>query len=131
MTTARTAVLAATVLLAAAPLAPALAQQGMGLIGHRVVEGTDRDTIAARGSAQYREIMICVDEAPVAFQDVVVRYKSGNSQNIRLRQRIAAGRCSRVVSLTGRDRDIANVDFTYSPAAAGAGVRPRVQLYAR
>lgn len=130
MTTARTAVMAATVLLAAAP-APARAQQGMGLIGHRVVEGADRDTIAARGSAQYREIMICVDEAPVAFQDVVVRYKSGGSQNIRLRQRIAAGRCSRVVSLTGRDRDIATLDFTYSPAAAGAGARPRVQLYAR
>lgn len=126
----RTAVLAATALLAAAPAAPALAQTGMGLIGHRVVEGADRDTIAARGSAQYREIMICVEGAPVAFQDVVVQYRNGGAQHIRLRQRIAAGRCSRVVSLSGRDRDIATLDFTYAPAAAGTA-RPRVQLYGR
>lgn len=128
MIQARTAVLAALVALAAA--APALAQTGMGLIGHRVVDGADRDSIPARGSAQYREIMICVENAPVAFQEVVVRFRNGGTQNIRLRQRIAAGRCSRVVGLSGRDRDIQAVDFTYAPAAGG-GTRPTVQLYAR
>jgi len=122
------AVLAALVMLVAAP---ALAQTGMGLIGQRVVEGADRDTIPARGGEPYREIMFCVEDAPVAFQEVVVRYRSGASQNIRLRQRIAAGRCSRVVGLSGRDRDIQAVDFTYAPAAAGGGARPTVQLYAR
>jgi hypothetical protein len=131
MTTARTAGLAGMVLLAAASAAPALAQTGMGLIGQRVVDGADRDTIAARGSGQYREMMICVEDAPVAFQEVVVQYKSGGAQHIRLRQRIAAGRCSRIVTLSGRDRDIATVDFTYAPAAGGASSRPRVQLYAR
>lgn len=120
------AVLAALVMLVAAP---ALAQTGMGLIGQRALEGADRDSIPARGGEAYREIMICVEDAPVAFQEVVVRYRSGASQNIRLRQRIAAGRCSRVVGLSGRDRDIQAVDFTYAPAAGGA--RPTVQLYAR
>lgn len=112
------------------PAAPALAQQGMGMIGQRVVDGADRDTITARGSAQYRELMICVENAPVAFQEVVVRYRGGASQNVRLRARIAAGRCSRIVDLTGRDRDIATVDFSYAPVPAGGG-RPLIQLYAR
>lgn len=128
MIQARTAILAA--LAAFAVTAPAAAQSGMGLIGERVVDGADRDTVRARGSAQYREIMICVENAPVAFQEVVVRFKNGGTQNVRLRQRIAAGRCSRVVGLSGRDRDIQAVDFTYAPAAGG-GARPTVQLYAR
>ena len=123
---ARSAVLAALILLAA----PAAAQTGMGLIGERAVDGADRDTVPARGGEQYREIMICVENAPVAFQEVVVRFRSGATQNVRLRQRIAAGRCSRVVGLSGRDRDIQAVDFTYAPAAGG-GARPTVQLYAR
>lgn len=110
---------------------PVLAQTGMGLIGRRVVDGADRDSIPARGGAQYREIMICVEDAPVAFQDVTVRFRNGGAQSVRLRQRIAAGRCSRVVGLNGRDRDIQAVDFTYAPAAAGGGARPTVELYAR
>jgi hypothetical protein len=116
-------------MLAAASAAPAAAQTGMGLIGERVVDGVDRDTIPARGGAQYREIMFCVENAPVAFQEVTVRYRNGGTHNVRLRQRIAAGRCSRVVGLSGRDRDIREVEFSYAPAAGGA--RPTVQLYAR
>lgn len=129
MRKAGTAMLAAMAMLSGT--APALAQQGMGLIGQRAVDGADRDSIPARGGEQYREIMICVENAPVAFQDVTVRFRNGGTQNIRLRQRIAAGRCSRVVSLSGRDRDIQAVDFSYAPAAGGGGTRPTVQLYAR
>jgi hypothetical protein len=129
MSDARTAGLAALVMLAAVTAAPAAAQTGMGLIGERVVDGADRDTIAARGGEPYREIMFCVENAPIAFQEVIVRYRSGASQNVRLRQRIAAGRCSRVVGLSGRDRDIQAVEFSYAPAPGGA--RPTVQVYAR
>jgi hypothetical protein len=121
--------IAALAALGAIVAMPALAQTGMGLIGERVVNGTDHDSIPARGTDRYQQILICVENAPVAFQEVVVRFRNGTSQNVRLRARIAAGRCSREIDI-GRDRDIQSIDFTYAPAAPNTGP-PTVQVYAR
>lgn len=124
----RAAVLAALAFVAAA--APVLAQPGMGLIGRAQVGDTvDHDTIPVTGTELYGTLMICVDRAPVRFQEVVVRYKNGNSQNVRLRSLIAAGRCTREIELHGR-RDIATVDFTYQSASLG-GQRASLQLFGR
>ena len=130
MTCKRAAVLAATAI-AAFAAAPAPAQPGMGMIGQKIVGAElDRDTITARGDEPSREIMFCVEEAPVHFQEVTVRFANGTAQNIRLRSLVAAGRCSRTIELRGGNRDIASVDFTYQSASLGGG-RARIQLYAR
>ena len=127
----RGAILAAAAGLAALAAAPAPAQTGFGLIGERAVSGAERDTIPARGGGQYRELRICVDNAPMQLQEVVVRYRNGGSQVLRPRARIRAGGCSRTFGLVGRDRDIQAVELGYAPAAQPAATRPTVQLYAR
>jgi len=128
----RAAVLAAMGFLAAAAAAPALAQdRGWGMIGQREVSGgVDHDTIPARGGEQYRQIMFCVEDAPIRFRAVTIRFQGGTFQQATLRDRIAAGRCGGAITLRGRDRDVAGVDITYEAASLG-GATARVQAYAR
>ena len=128
--TSKGAAVPAAIACAVAAAAPAPAQPGMGMIGQRQVgEAADHDTIPVTGTDQYGTLMICVDRAPVHFQEVTVRFHNGTSRNIRLRSVIADGRCSREIELHGRG-NIASVDFTYE-AAHLAGQRARVQLYGR
>ncbi len=121
----------AAALAALAMAAPAASQSGWTRLGQREVnDSVERDTIRARGSAQYRQVMICVEEAPVRFVDVVIRYRNGGTQDVRVRSLIRAGACSRDIALRGRTRDIEAVDFTYEAASLGRG-RARVDLFAR
>ena len=131
MTNKRAAVLAALGILAAAA-APALAQdRGWGMIGQRQVSGgVDHDTIPARGGEQYRQIMFCVEDAPIRFRAVTIRFQGGTSQQMTLRDRIAAGRCGAAITLRGRDRDVAGIDIAYEAASLG-GATAKVQAYAR
>ena len=120
---------AAAALLIAAPIAAA--ETGWTGIGHREVnDSVDRDTIRARGGHMYRQIMLCVERAPVRLYELVVRYRNGGSQNVRIRALVPAGRCSRNIDLRGRNRDIEAVDFTYEAASLGRQ-RARVELFGR
>ena len=75
--------------------------------------------------------MICVEEAPVRFLEVVVRYRNGGVQNVPVRSLVRVGRCTRDINLRGSgDRDIEGVDFTYE-AVSLAGGRARVEVFAR
>ena len=122
---------AAAALAALAVAAPAgAAETGWTRLGHREVnDQVERDTIRARGPAQWRQAMICVEQAPVRFLDVTIRYRNGGTQDVRLRSLIRPGDCSRFIGLRGR-RDIEAVDFTYEAASLGRG-RARVELFAR
>jgi len=126
----RAAAMAALGSLAAA--VPALAQDsGWGMIGQRQVGiDVDHDSIPARAGEQYRQLMLCVERAPIQVLDVTVRYRNGANQSVRMRSRIADGRCSRGIDLRGREREVASVDFTYQTASLG-GQRALVQLFAR
>ena len=121
----------AAALAALAIAAPAVAQSGWTRLGHREVsDSINRDTIRARGGAQYRQAMICVEQAPVRFIDVVIRYRNGGTQDVRMRELIRAGGCTRDINLRGRSRDIDAVEFTYEAASLGRE-RARVELFAR
>lgn len=124
------AVLAAVAFAMVAAPVPTPAQPGMGMIGRRQIGDTAaRDTIPVTGTEQYGTLMICVERAPVRFQEIVVRYKDGRARNFRLRSLVAAGRCSRQIELNGR-RDIAGVDVAYDSASLG-GERALLQLFGR
>ena len=128
MSYARSAALAAVAFAVVA--VPVLAQPGMGMIGRRLVADTaDRDTIPVTGSDHYGTLMICVDNAPLRFQEIVVRYKDGSARTVRLRSLVAAGRCSREIELGGR-RELATVDVAYDTASLG-GQRALLQLFGR
>ena len=120
---------AATAMAMALPVAAA--ETGWTGLGHREVsDSVDRDTITARDRGTFRQIMICVERAPVRFYDVVVRYRNGGTQNVRIRALVRAGRCTRNIDLRGRDRNVEAVDFAYEAASLGRG-RARVELFGR
>lgn len=131
MTRRGTAVLAAVAFAVVA--VPVAAEPGMGMIGRRLVGGdaaaAGRDTIPVTGTERYGTLLICVDRAPIRFQEVVVRFKDGRASNVRLRSLIAAGGCSREIPLSGR-RDIAGVEIAYDAASLG-GERALLQLFGR
>jgi transposase len=115
----RTAVLAAMGMVAAA--APALAQEGawVSLAERTLSDTAGSETINVRNRSQFRQLQICVDSGAVRFLDVNVRFANDAVQNIRLRNRIAAGHCSRILDLRGRDRSIGTIELVYEAASLG------------
>ena len=122
---------AGAVLMIAASSAAATTDTGWMGIGEREVgDNVDHDTIRATAHDQFRQLMICVEQAPVRFVDVVIRYRNGGTQDVRLRSLIRDGGCTRFIDLRGGRRDVEAVDFTYEAASLGRG-RAKVALFAR
>jgi hypothetical protein len=117
---------------ALAAASAAAAQSGWTGLGNRQVsDSVDRDTINVTRPGRWRQMMICVEEAPVRFLEVVVRYRNGGVQNVPVRSLVRVGRCTRDINLRGgSDRDIEAVDFTYEAVSLGGG-RARVEVFAR
>jgi hypothetical protein len=114
---------------------PAIAQTQWTELGQREVsDRVERDTIRTSGpgrwQAQYSQIALCTERAPVRFHDVTVHFRNGRSQNVAVQSLVRAGACSDRYDLRGRDRDIAAVDFTYEAASLGRRTG-RVRLFAR
>jgi hypothetical protein len=64
------------------------------------------------------------------MRDFDIRFANGGSQDVRVRQRIAPGTCTRVIDLRGRARDIRSIRLTYSQIRRG-WTRPLVRVQAR
>jgi hypothetical protein len=64
------------------------------------------------------------------MRDFDVRFENGRHQDVRVRQRIAAGTCTRNIDLAGNRRDIETVRLIYSPIRRG-WTRPLVRVQAR
>ena len=100
--------------------APAAAQMTWVQLGSRdVSDSAERDVIRTEGGTIYNQIRLCVERAPVRFQEVDVRYRSGASQKLTVPGVVARGRCTAPLDLRGRDRDIESVTFTYEAASLG------------
>ena len=100
-------------------------------IGYKTVDGrVDRDRIHVRGDRRFRAVRLCVFNAPLVMRDFDIRYDNGRGQDVRVRQRMRAGTCTRVIDLTGRRRDIRYIELTYSPIRRGF-TRPIVRVQAR
>ena len=116
---------------AIAMAAPALAQGWVQLGEREVSDRVDRDVISVGGRARFRQIRLCVGRNPVRIYDMDVRFRNGGNQDVRLRARLAAGQCSRVINLEGRGgRDISSVAFTYEAASIGRE-RSHIRLFGR
>ena len=100
-------------------------------VGYKTVStGVDTDRIHVRGSARYRQVRLCVFNAPIHMRDFDVMFARGRSQDVNLRQRFAAGTCTRNIDLTGNRRDIESVRLKYSPIRRGF-TRPLVRVQVR
>jgi len=95
-----------------------------------VASGTDRDTITVRGNTRYREVRLCAFNAPIRMRDFDIRFDNGGHQDVRVRQRIAAGTCTRAIGLEGKRRDIERIRLVYERLGY-VHHRPLVRVQAR
>ena len=117
---------------AAMASAPASAQRGnWRTIGFKTVSGgTDVDRINVPGGRRWQQVRLCVFNAPLRMRDFDIRFDNGQRQDVRVRERIGAGRCTRNIDLNGRVRDVDWVRLKYEPIRRG-WTRPLVRLQAR
>jgi hypothetical protein len=111
---------------------PAAAQKGgWQTAAYKTVSGgTEVDRINVRGGRRWRQVRLCVLNAPLRMRDFHIRFDNGQRQDVRIRQRIAAGRCTRNVDLAGKIRDIDWIRLKYERIARG-DARPLVRVQVR
>lgn len=122
--------IAAGVMMVAA--SPATAQWGnWRTVAFTTVRGgTDVDRINVPGGRRWHEVRLCVFNAPLRMRDFDIRFDNGQRQDVRVRERIRPGRCTRNIDLPGRTRDIDWIRLRYEPIARGIG-RPVVRVQVR
>jgi len=100
-------------------------------LGNAMVNGrVDRDKIhVGRDRGRFQRLRIKVERAPIEFHRVVVHYANGRSEEVDVRQRIAAGGQTRPIDLRGDERAIDSVEFVYSKGGWRSGSEPQVRLY--
>jgi hypothetical protein len=130
----RTTLMAATATIAALAIAQPADAQRFGpwrtIAFTTVSGGTDVDRINVRGDRRYRQMRLCVFNAPLRMRDFDIRFENRQRQDVRVRQRIRAGTCTRNIDLAGGRRDIEWVRLRYEPIRRGF-TRPLVRLQAR
>ena len=123
---------AATAAATLASAAPASAQSyNWRTIAYKTVaSGTDRDIINVRGDRRYRQVRLCAFNAPIRMRDFDIRFENGGRQDVRVRQRIGAGTCTRNIDLEGNRRDIERIRLIYERVARSIH-RPLIRVQAR
>lgn len=92
--------------------------------------GADVDRINVPGGRRWHEVRLCVFNAPLRMRNFDIRFDNGQHYDVRVRERIGAGRCTRNIDLPGRTRDIDWIRLRYEPIRRGF-TRPVVRVQAR
>ena len=101
------------------------------VIGSReVADHLERDVISGRGDGRFRQIRICVAHRAVRFQDVDIVFGNGGRQDVRMRERIGRGECTRAIDLKGERRFIRRIIFRYE-TIRDRGRQARVTVFGR
>ena len=104
---------------------------GWRVIGHKVVNGgSDTDWVYTPGSRRYRQVRLCVANAPLHMKDFDIYFRNGGHQDVATRDRLNPGMCTRVVDIRGGARDITRIRLKYGRLARGVQA-PLVRLSAR
>jgi hypothetical protein len=116
------------VLLAACATAPQA--DDWDLLGERTVTHTmDHDQIVVGAKeGDFERIALRVKNAPVEFERVTVHFKNGEDQVVEMRDEVEAGGQTRAIDLSGDERIVKSVSFTYRTDERGGG-RAVVQLW--
>lgn len=105
------------------------------LVGQRTVGfRNEREQIQVYGRERHKQIMVCVYNAPVRFNDLSVSFKNGGKQDIAVRNVIGAGQCTRAIDLNGQRRDIKAVNLKVQKAGffpASFGRQAVIKVFAR
>jgi hypothetical protein len=105
-------------------------QRGWDYLGEANVDGsTDHDKIDVDKDRVYRAIQFQVERSAIEFYRIKVNYRNGTSQDIPIKNKIAAGGKSRVIDLRGRERSIKNVEIWYGKGNWANDRKPKLRLY--
>ena len=105
--------------------------RGWRTVAYKTVHGgTDTDRIYLPGSTRYTNVRLCSLNAPIRLRDVDVYFANGQHQDIRVRERLGAGSCTRAADLSGGRRDITVIRLRYEPIARSMQ-RPLIRVQAR
>jgi hypothetical protein len=125
---------AVTAAATAAAFTPAGAQRwnerGWHTVGFTTVDGRDSDTIRLPGITRQRSIRLCAINQPLHLRDFDIRFANGGRQDVRTRDVLRAGTCTRAVDLRGNRRDIEAIRLRYEPIMR-ASMRPIVRVQTR
>jgi len=125
------AAVAATVLALAAGPAAAQNSGAWRTVGHTTVGfGTDVDRIHVRSDRRFRQVRLCVFNAPLRMRDFDIRFEGGRRQDVNVRQFIGAGSCTRNIDLHGDRRRIDWIRLRYERIVRGTA-RPFVRVQVR
>lgn len=115
----------------AQPNGQGVGQSAWRVIGSKTLDrSATRDTVRLPGLQQYRQLRLCVYEAPLSVRDVTVFFASGTRQDAATRQQFKADSCSQVIDLRGMSRDLTRVVVRYDRIPRGSAA-PLVRVVAR
>lgn len=101
------------------------------LVGKREASKTiDRDVVPVTGAERHRQIRLCVKKNAVNFKDLDVVFANGGKQDVKVRNRIPAGGCTRAIDLVGQKRNIQSIVVLYD-TVGWIGPNAVVEFYAR
>jgi hypothetical protein len=104
---------------------------GWRVIGHKTVNGaSDSDLIRTPGARRFSHLRLCAFVAPLRMRDFDVYFANGGHQDVRTREVIGAGSCTRAIDLKGGARDISHIRLSYQRIQRGMRA-PQVQVSAR
>jgi|CXWL01.1.fsa_nt_gi hypothetical protein len=84
------------------------------MVGQKEVnDRAETDIVHMDGHRIADRMRVCVYRNPVHFIDMDIYFRNGGHQDVPLRYRVNAGDCTRVIDLTGGQRDIQHIVFRY------------------
>jgi hypothetical protein len=105
--------------------------RGWQTIGYKTVSGgTDTDRIYAPGRQRFTRLRLCSLNAPIRLRDFDVYFANGQRQDIRTRERLGPGSCTRAAVLVGGRRDVTMIRLRYERINRSIQ-RPLIRVQAR
>lgn len=101
---------------------------------HKIGETTvdfkaDKDALIVLGADKFKAIQIKVTDAPIKLEDLEVYYENDTKQDVQVRNIFKAGEKTRIIDLTGGDRNLKKVVFVYHSIPNWKGEKAHVELY--
>ena len=89
----------------------------------------DKDGITVLGRDRFKSIKLIVKDAPLEIFSVEVYYESGESEFIKVDQKLEKGESTRAIDLKGRDRELKKVVFVYKTIPNSKDEKSEIELY--
>jgi hypothetical protein len=105
-------------------------KEGWHKIGETTVDfKTETDEILVLGANRFQSVKIKVTDAPINLVSFVIYFESGDNQNVAIGEEIKSPGETRVVSLSGGERTIKKITFTYKTLPNNKDRRAHVELW--